>query len=102
MTEAVRSRPMRRPLVFALLACLALTVPHAGCKDRRTKEEKLADSEQQLSDKIAQLRKRQEQGAAKIIDLEARLAQVRAKREEIRQRWTEPNEKAAPRPTTSD
>ena len=87
-------------LVPLLVTALALATAHSGCRDSRTKEEKLAAAEQQIEAKIESLHRRQQQIAGKLVEMETRLAHIRAKREQIRTRWSEP--KVEPHPTPHD
>ena len=78
---------MKGRALIAMLLALALTT---GCKEPKSKADKLAESEEQLVAKIEKLKERQQQITAKLAELDGRLAQVRDQRTRIRERFTEP------------
>ena len=78
---------MKRRLLIAVLVAVALG---SGCRDQRSKADKLAESEQQIVNKIGKLQERQKQITNKLAELDSRLAQVREQRAQMRDRYTEP------------
>jgi hypothetical protein len=69
---------------------LALGLTQGACRERKSKEELYARSEQQIVRKMEALRQRRQEIDEKLEDLEGRLAAVRGRLRQLRQSWAEP------------